>query len=472
VSEEVRQELDQIVREAVEQMREPVRRLEDEGRIIAYHSEYPSLSHFDSGQPQVTHGKGPINYAHLFKAGEADRWTASVDEIPALKALAELAVSNEGLRARFLAPGVELNEWREDFITRSSAFVPLEVLDRLMNTIGPEFTDEDFNAAWIPMRNGLLWEKLPVEIVIPICLTTFAIEDTVELDAQTRLEALSDDEQRARVPARIWFGSANDCVLGATTHAISIRGFDFNGEGRMMADYGRPDFYPLERIERVFEALRIATAAPIGYAQIFMRPLGWAWHYLADLPPVIQGSASRRYPPNFDEYGWLEAAEVVGVEEVQQAAVALEYLHSAGKRQGLASRRFSSAALRDEEDDAILDLCISLEAALGDRQRSEMTYKLSLRSAAVLSLEDEPVVQPDETMRQVKRLYEWRSAIVHGDSVDKPRKKFVGDRDEAEALSIAFSLLRRVLMRLVLKPELGEAERIDSTILLGSAGSG
>ena len=40
----VAQELDRLVRQAVEQMREPIRKLEAEERIIAYHSDYPSLS--------------------------------------------------------------------------------------------------------------------------------------------------------------------------------------------------------------------------------------------------------------------------------------------------------------------------------------------------------------------------------------------------------------------------------------------
>ena len=466
----VAQELDRLVRQAVEQMREPIRKLEAEERIIAYHSDYPSLSQFDSGQPQVTHGKGPINYTHVFKAGEADRWTASMDEIPALEELSELAIENAGLRSRFLVAGVELTKWRRDFIASGVTFVPLEILDRLMNTVGPEFTDADFEAAWVPMRNGLLWEKLPVEIVVPVCLTTFEVDAPVDLDSQTRLEPLADDEQRARMPTKIWFGSANDCVAGAATHAVSLRGFDFKGVNRMMADYGRPEFYPLERIESVFQALRIATAAQIGYAQIFMRPLDWIWHYSADLPPIIQGSIARRYPPAFDDYGWLQEAEVVSAEEIERAGIVLAYLRKAGKRQSLAARRFSSAALRSEEDDSILDLCIALEAALGDRQRGEMTYKLSLRSAAALSLEEEPATSPAEVMRKVKRLYDWRSAVVHGDDEEKPRRRFVGDDNSSEALPAAFSLLRRVLMQLVLKPELADAEKIDTAVLLGCEG--
>ena len=58
-------DLDRLVHQAVVQAHEHVRRLESEDRITSYHADYPSLEHFDSGQPRVTHGKGPINYAGL-----------------------------------------------------------------------------------------------------------------------------------------------------------------------------------------------------------------------------------------------------------------------------------------------------------------------------------------------------------------------------------------------------------------------
>lgn len=464
---EIAAELGRLVSLAVEQIREPVRELEANDRIISRHSEYPKLGHFDSGQPKVTHSQGPIDYSHIFQLGEVDRWYASFDEVPAFKELADFALGDERLRARLLLPGVaEMNEVRERMLLIGAAQVPLEIFDRLMNTIGPEFSKEDLEAAWIPMRNGLLWTKLPLELVVPVCLTGFEAQGPVELDGETRLEPLADDEQRARVPKTIFFGAANDCVVAAATHAVCLSGCEFEGNQRMVAHYGSPDFYPLERIEQVFEALRMATSAPVGHAQIFMRPLGWAWDYEADLAPIIQGSIARRYPPDFDDYGWLREPQVVSEEELSDASLALGQLKSASKRRRLASRRLSSAALRHEEDDAVLDLCIALEAALGDRQRSEMTYKLSMRSAAVLSLEEGASAEQSEVLRQVKALYNWRSAIVHGDDVGKTKQKFVGERDEADALEIAASLLRDLLMTLVRHPELGDGEQIDTSILL------
>lgn len=466
---ELEVELDRLVLLAVEQIQAAVRPLEAEKRIISYHEDYPSLDRFKSGQPQVRHARGPIDYSSIFRLGDPGRWHASFDDVPAFQELADLALKDDRLRSRLFLPGAgEMNEIRKRMLLIGAAGIPLEIFDRLRAVVGPAFSGEDFEATWQPMRNGLLWEKLPLQLVIPVCLTTFDVEEPAELDDGTRIEPLPDDEQRARVPKTIFFGAANDCVVAAATHAVCIDGFDFEGDQRWVARYDRPEFYPLSDIERVFQALRIATPAPIGYAQIYMRPLGWAWDYKADLPPIVQGSIARRYPPHLDDYGWLRKAAVVTTEEVRRAGKVLRYLRDADRRQRLASRRFSSAALREEEEDAILDLCIALEAAVGDRQRGEMTYKLSLRTAALMSLE-EPASETSATvMRRVKQLYNWRSKIVHGDEdIEKAREKFIGGGDTRAALPTAVSLLRRTLLQLVFHPEFGEVERIDAEVLLG-----
>ena len=402
----------------------------------------------------------------------------SFDEVPALGELGRLAVEDETLRARLLVPEVKkMDEWRERWVKLSAAGIPLQVLDRLMNTVGDGFTEDDFETAWEPVRNGLQWEKLPVEVVVPVCLTTFDLTDSVDLAEGTLLEPLPEGEQRARVPKTVWDAAAHDCVIAAATHAVTIRGCTVDGPGRMLLEYGRREFYPTDKIELAFEALRIATSVRVGYAQIYMRPIGWAWHYAADLPPVIQGSISRRYPPGFDDYGWLRAPELVTEAEVNDAAMNLAELLAAGKsRQAadksfqLASRRFSSAALRTEEDDAILDLCIAIEAAVGDQDRSEMNYKLSLRTASILALAGERYSDPTVIMQRVKRLYDWRSAIVHGGDVEKARRKFLGENDQANGLDVATALARHVLRQLVRRSDLRDAGAIDAKLLLGTPG--
>ena len=70
-------ELDQLVKQAVFDGREHVRRLAAENRLISRHSAYPTLDSFDSGQPRITHTEGPIDYAAVFRYGETDSYHVS-----------------------------------------------------------------------------------------------------------------------------------------------------------------------------------------------------------------------------------------------------------------------------------------------------------------------------------------------------------------------------------------------------------
>lgn len=459
--------LDRLVREGVQQAQAQVRRLVEEHIPIPPRFGYPLLDRFESGQPRVTHGKGPVDYGGVFTQTGRERWSVPFDDLPALAELGQLAIEDESLRARLLAPEVavrhELSEW---FVKTGASRIPLEVFDRLMTMVGDDFTDDDLEAAWKPIRNGLLWEKLPVAIVVPVCLTRFDLTHPMDLGGRVRLEPLPEGEQRARVPTLIWDAAANECVVAAATHAIAIDGYEVPGRNRMLLEYGRAAFYPVEKIEQAFEALRIAASAPMGYAQIYMRPIGWAWHYSADLPPVIQGSIARRYPPSFDDYGWLRQPESVTRAEVNDAAATFAELSAAGKSLQLASRRFSSAALRADEEDAILDLCIAIEAALGDEDHSQMNYKLSLRTAAILTVQGGRHDDALAVMKHVKDLYNWRSAIVHGRNVKKARRKFLGD-EKVSGLDAATTLVRSVLRQLVFRNDLRKGDAIDAKLLLG-----
>jgi hypothetical protein len=182
-------ELDRLVWDAVTQSRELVVRLKAERDLISYHYDYPSLERFDSGQPRVTHGKGPLDYAGVFSFAAPDAWSVSLDDVPVFGELGRLVAADENLRARLLPRGLEqIEEWGARFAAASAARIPLEILDRLMNTVGEDFSDEDFDAAWVPMRNGLMLEALPVEIVVPVCLATFQTRDQVVLAGRVRVE--------------------------------------------------------------------------------------------------------------------------------------------------------------------------------------------------------------------------------------------------------------------------------------------
>ena len=113
----------------------------------------------------------------------------------------------------------------------------------------------------------------------------------------------------------------------------------------------------------------------------------------------------------------------------------------------LAVNRLNGCLMRTDTADAILDGTIGLELLLGDDQNQSLSYKLRMRAAALALLRKEPGHSAAEIASKVKRLYEARSAIVHGRR--KKRSKVASEpadsRYEYERLT-ASDLLRFVLV--------------------------
>jgi hypothetical protein len=228
-----------------------------------------------------------------------------------------------------------------------------------------------------------------------------------------------------------------------------------------------PEAIPELEIERAFQALRLATGFELGYAEIYVRPIGWAWNYTAHLPPVIDPTVVRRYPPSFNEFAWNRAPARLTVEHIHRTEELLAALATGDPRMALAARRFAQAQLREDTEDAVLDLCIALEACLGDKGRSEMTHKIAMRAAALLGSNE---LDPVQIKARVKALYDWRSAIVHGDAAAKPIRKFAGEgASEDDAARLANILVLEALATFLLHPEIRSADDLDNVMLKSAA---
>lgn len=207
----------------------------------------------------------------------------------------------------------------------------------------------------------------------------------MDLDATASVRLIPAGLQLARVPKHVLGAPVHDLVPQAASHALVLQHLSMPNGNRWGMPTNTPTFYPLKQIDALLDSIRMTVAVPTGYAQIFIRPLGWAHRYVADLPPVIEGATLRRYPPSFDDGGWSQPpSRTITSRELETVGEVHGRLTDAPDKLKLAARRLSSASLRAEEHDAIIDLCIGLEAALGDESKSDITFKLALRVAAVM----------------------------------------------------------------------------------------
>jgi hypothetical protein len=466
------EELFELAWRVAQSAREHVRRLQREERYLGHHHDFPVLGEFNSGVPQVSFNSGdkaPTDYSGPFGVA-AGKWTAvGFEELDGFEELLTRALAHEVLRERLHFAPLELleSEFEQRFARIAVAGAVLGAFDHVWHLVGEAFTASDFRDAWRPIEARLVQEQLGVQICVPIALTKFVAEEAVELAAGLRLVRIPDEVQLARVPQYFAGAAVESSVLGGATHALVLSGYTMPGDPVYKLRSHEPGFYPLAKIELVFEALRLAAEVDTGYAQVFLNPLDWVPGYTGPLRNVDRGAILRRYPPQFDNFGWLREPRVVTADDVRIWTGLLAALESAPPPLRLGSRRLSMAMLREEEADAVVDVCIGLEAALGDASPSEMTHKLALRTAGAMCAVEGKEADAAQIFNQVKRLYDWRSKIVHGLSdEEKSRARLEATADGVPARAIATGLLRRALGALLHHGEPLHGSLVDTKLIL------
>ena len=105
---------------------------------------------------------------------------------------------------------------------------------------------------------------------------------------------------------------------------------------------------------------------------------------------------------------------------------------------------------------------IAMEALLSD-DRQEMTHKVAMRLAALYKIADHSLAE--QAFKELKRIYGFRSKIVHGDAdLDKHRQL---DRDGLTmfTIDVAVEHLRNAFAMLIRYPVFLEPTKIDSFLL-------
>lgn len=112
--------------------------------------------------------------------------------------------------------------------------------------------------------------------------------------------------------------------------------------------------------------------------------------------------------------------------------------------------------LRDDSEDAFLDILIGIEILLTDNEKSEVTYKLSIRVAYIMSKLNKGNNVDYRII--IKELYKYRSFIVHGSS-DK-NKFSISKTLNKDCHSIALDIFKQTLKFIILKKELLNSKNI------------
>ncbi len=448
-----------------------VREAKDSGKYIGTHFDFPTLTYGSNGLPQLssTTGSGPVDYSGCFSSFSG-KPLVNEDEVESFNELVQYVRSRELLLKRFslaVEPPLEIEIDKIQILSDVK-----NSIDRYIHRFNLfEFEAQSAEAVIDPVLSYIFDEQLSIDICVPILFLDFGINEH-ELAHGISIERISDEEHLARYKVSSYNTSAHKSVIHAATHALVLkdwyvpnteRMWDFNILSNVRA-------YPLDVIDRFFGAIRICSTSKTGYGQIYSVSKVWENHCKADLP-CIQGVTVRAYPSDFEDYYWnIDHVPSVSSDQLDQLTEVFKRLSEAPENSiSLSLKRLNRCLVRDDEEDAVLDATIALEALLSDDGKQEMTHKLAMRVGALAGFDSLFSRSAAEAFRDIKSIYGYRSAIVHGSkNLAKSRMVKIDDQTHEPAYNLSIDYVRLVLRVLLENERFRDPRVIDQELLLGT----
>lgn len=397
-----------------------------------------------SSSARATSNNAPLDWRGVIGTtkGKSTTYTLYVSDVPALQDLVDFVLSNDELVSRISATSAYVKdvEHKKEAVAHDVVRLMQSILNRA-EALG-DTADDNLLDVYSELEPGLLAPELIGDLLFPIALRKLNTDTELQVSEGILIEPLTKELQLARATSVSGSSDVNPFLVAAATHAIVLKNRKLdNAEGplrRLLRFHYDPP--GIAEADLVCEALSIASGLDVGYAQICVRPNGWAddtWQLA--LPAISNLSTVSKYPRRLNERGWLEPHDPITADALEQLPATFAALKSTDRRAQLASRRLAQTSRRERADDALIDACIGIEALLG-QQHSELVHRMGLRAATALSAVG---WKPAIAYEALKKVYDYRSTIVHG---GEPRKGTVAiDGKEYSARHTAVHLLRELL---------------------------
>ena len=435
---------------------------------------WPSLSFNKSGMPEITKGnpfqkKGPKDYASVFGPKEREINLNSFDSMK--KVIDFIRNAPIEIKCRILTFYTKENNQIYDQYVGPHVMTQIKYLiDRYIHVKNTfTFSEPDFDEIYTLWENLYFSDKLYVDIMVPILFVRFDFED-ISLNDYISIIKLRDDYHLARVNLKAYDSDMHDLICQNATHAFMSRGwYLLNEEAQLTQKNISASSFPLDHIDTFFASLRIITGINTGYAQLIFDPKNWISRFKAALPS-LEGTTIRKYPFLFENFYWLKDEFPLISSEIAKTILNLYDRLNTDKHKSLklALRRLNNCYLRENEEDTILDATIALEALLCPEHTQEITHKLALRLAALSKINSLWNEKPIQIFETVKRIYKYRSKVVHGSTEStKSRLIKIDDKKNIEVVSKASEYLRYTIQTLAENSKYLAPETIDNELILG-----
>lgn len=407
----------------------------------------------------------PVNWGYMFGRKRGYFAAMAWSEVPELQAAAEqirdiaLADPDFEKSISLLSRGERGSTERAEQIEFEYVRFVADIIARAEATNAS--SDDELRDIYLRLERARFAHELRGDVMVPIALTPLGLSEPLQVAEDAYIQPLDQATQRARAESAMYEGRVSAHVVAAATHAIVLRDVTFANAVWSLRRFGHVEL-DLSRADRVVQCLHILTARDTGYAQVIVRPRDWADDWIHDLPPIWKITTLHRYPEEFDHGGWNKPQVPISEEDLQPIPQLYAALTAAGANVQLAARRAMRAVLRSDDEDETLDATIGIEALLlANNDRDELTHRMAQRGAAALATD----YAPEVIYRLVKKVYEHRSAIVHGRTRRQSTINVGGQSYPAQ--QVAALLLKILLLNLLTADEPWTPEALDARLLAG-----
>ncbi len=456
-----------------------IRNWESERNYFLRHYKFPEINFLETGlpifylQPAIL-GNSPIDYNYPFNTRSENQ--VSLPE--SWNDLWNFVKKDPRFSAYF-----EVDRFEKNKIFNDVSFSKFEVqyqlkmlVDHYIHTTGlKHFKKQKFIPIFIKWANACYRKKLNVDFLIPIIILDFEIEDNFKLSDFVSIEKMTKEFQLIRAPRSESSISINKSLSGAATHAVVFSNWSYENNTCTERQTSTNNIDSLSQviqlIDKFFSALRVVTGYNTGYSQIITRPVGWCDIWTANLEkyPKIN---TKGYGDALETISWkTNIREVVTKNQLNKLSIIFKGLDIiSSNRMKIASNRLNAAYMRKEETDTIIDICIGLEALLVGDERGEITHKLASRLGLIWQLSPGLELSPFEAFKAVKKIYDYRSAVVHG-SKKAEKKRLIKPRPatEIQAVNLGINILRHAIGILIQNQKYLEEGEIDKSIFTSTS---
>lgn len=441
----------------------------DASYIKPKYDKYPNLTFKNNGMPSISEysTNPPYKINDIFmKRGISSE--INLDEIIEYNNCCNYLSTHKEFKTSLYPENPDAPKSVKSLIDFYIKQTPKDILERyfLLNKVEQE-NEKLLSEIYLEFEEYIYCENLYFDIGIPILFIN-CIEEYFEINENIIVRKISDDNHKARFNVKSYSPAILDPIISSATHELVFKNYFIKKQhnfGYTNLDY--ESAYPVDKFEMFFNALKLVTNENSGFAQILVYPHNWADSFNMDLPR-IKGISLKKYPNYFDDFYWnTESLPEINKSDLEEISnIYLKLLKNENNKIHISNKRLRYSYLRDNEEDSILDIIIALETLLSDNNKGELTYKLSMRISRLLNFHNDKY-DTLETFNIMKKIYDYRSAVVHGSSKVNSKKeiKIEKDKKSIKTISIANDYLREVLKILITHPKYLDPTEIDKLIL-------